>query len=108
MSIARALSTDPTLLLLDEPLSALDEVLRLELGELLQSVVAGRGVTALMVTHNLNEAVLLSHRVAVMHRGRVRHEIDNPLPHPRAFDGKLSDDAVGLRNQLADALLNEG
>lgn len=83
VSIARALVTRPRILLLDEPFAALDEMLRGQLGELLLELWSDERFTAVMVTHNIAEAVTLSHRIAVMRAGRMVDEIENPLPWPR-------------------------
>ena len=107
VSLARALSTDPSLLLLDEPLAALDEALRLELGGLLRSIVDEGGVTAFMVTHNLDEAVTLSDRVAVMRGGRIVDVVDQPAGERGGAGGRLSAEGVTLRNRLADSLLGD-
>ena len=82
-SIARALVTNPSILLLDEPFAALDDMLRSELGQLLLALWETRKFTAVMVTHNIGESLLLSHRIAVMRDGRLETIIDNPLPWPR-------------------------
>jgi NitT/TauT family transport system ATP-binding protein len=83
VSIARALVTGPEVLLLDEPFAALDDMLRTELGRLLLTLWQSRRFTAVMVTHNISESILLSHRIAVMRGGRLETVIDNPLPWPR-------------------------
>lgn len=84
VSIARALVTEPRLLLLDEPFAALDDMLRNQLGELVRELWQRRKFTAVMVTHNVGESILMSHRVAVMHDGRLSGVVDNPLPRPRS------------------------
>ena len=83
-SIARALVTDPSILLLDEPFAALDDMLRNELGRLLLSLWESRRFTAVMVTHNLSESILLSRRIAVMRDGRMAAVLDNPVSWPRS------------------------
>lgn len=83
VSIARALVTEPRLLLLDEPFAALDDMLRNQLGDLLLDLWQQHRFTTVMVTHNIAEAILLSHHVAVMQHGSVVARIDNPLPWPR-------------------------
>lgn len=75
VSIARALVTRPTLLLLDEPFAALDDVLRHQLGELVMRLWREHGFTMVLVTHHIAEAVALSQRVCVMHRGRVLRDL---------------------------------
>lgn len=85
-SIARALATDPSVLLLDEPFAALDDMLRAELGELLLSLWERRRFTAVLVTHNISESILLSHRIAVMRDGLLERVLDNPIEWPRDWN----------------------
>ncbi|WP_246146659.1 ABC transporter ATP-binding protein [Rubripirellula lacrimiformis] len=84
VSIARALVTRPRVLLLDEPFAALDDMLRNQLGELVMRLWDDHRFTAVMVTHNIAEAIGLSHQVAVMRSGRVTSVLDNPLSFPRS------------------------
>ena len=84
VSLARAMVTRPSLLLLDEPLSALDEMLREKLGELILRLWTRQRFTAVMVTHNVAEAIWMSHRVLVMDRGRVIGDRAIDLPWPRS------------------------
>jgi len=72
VSLARAFVLEPELLLLDEPFAALDPPTRVKLFEDLSALLAEDGRTAVFVTHNLNEAARLSHRLAVMIGGQVR------------------------------------
>ncbi|TWU47195.1 Bicarbonate transport ATP-binding protein CmpD [Rubripirellula tenax] len=83
VSIARALVTGPSILLLDEPFAALDDMLRTQLGEMLLQLWDDQRFTAVMVTHNIGESIFLSHRIAVMRSGQVKTVVDNPLPFPR-------------------------
>lgn len=85
VSIARALSTKPNLLLLDEPFGALDAITRNRLNEELLGLHADAGWTAFFVTHSVTEAVFLSHRVVILadSPGRISTVIENSLPFPR-------------------------
>ena len=86
VSIARALVTEPLLLLLDEPFAALDEITRSQLNADLLRVFGERPLGVLFVTHSVYESVFLSQRVLVMSRrpGRIVGEIAVDLPWPRS------------------------
>ena len=77
VAIARALVTQPTVLLLDEPLAALDAKLREEMQIELINLQKDVGITFVYVTHDQTEALALSHRIAVMNRGKVE-QLDEP------------------------------
>jgi NitT/TauT family transport system ATP-binding protein len=85
-SIARALITDPSVLLLDEPFAALDEILRTKLNELVLELWEQRKRTILFVTHNVAEAITLSHRVVILGGGKVHCDLPNPVQWPRPAD----------------------
>ena len=74
VALARALAVDPRLLLLDEPLSALDATLRQSLAEDLREILLASGTTALMVTHDHDEAFAVADRIAVMFDGHLEQE----------------------------------
>ncbi len=86
VGIARALSMEPKVLLLDEPLGALDALTRANLQEELMRIVATAGTTTIMVTHDVDEAVLLSDRIVMMTNGpaaTIGKVLDVKLPRPR-------------------------
>lgn len=85
VSIARALATDPELLLLDEPFAALDEITRMGLNDDLMRLWESRRPTVLFVTHSVFESVYLSTRIAVMapRPGRIVADLPVDLPQPR-------------------------
>ncbi len=86
VGIARALSMQPKVLLLDEPLGALDALTRANLQEELMRIVSAAGATTLMVTHDVDEAVLLSDRIVMMTNGpaaTIGRILDVKLPRPR-------------------------
>ena len=82
VGIARALAVSPAVLLMDEPLSALDAQTRELLMDEFAALFAVTRVTGVYVTHNLNEAVRLAHRVVALSRrpGRIRESVDIPIP----------------------------
>lgn len=84
-AIARALITQPKVLLLDEPFGALDALTRVRLQHELQRIWVQQRSTMIMVTHDVEEALYLGDRVVVMDArpGRIRHEVRVDLPHPR-------------------------
>lgn len=84
VALARALISRPRLLLLDEPLGALDALTRLEMQRLLESIWRDGGFTALLVTHDVHEAVALADRVVSLAQGRVALDVPVTLPRPRA------------------------
>tara|TARA_R110002073_G_scaffold241084_2_gene402887 strand:+ start:257 stop:1015 length:759 start_codon:yes stop_codon:yes gene_type:complete len=83
VSLARALVTEPSVLLMDEPFAALDDMLRNSLGQLLLKLWRDLSLTVVMVTHNIAESCLLSHHILVMRHGKITQAMDNPLAWPR-------------------------
>jgi len=83
MALARALAVEPEVLLLDEPFGALDAITRAELQEWLAAVIRSEPRTMLLVTHDVEEALLLCDRVAVLSAGRVTAVLDVDVPRVR-------------------------
>jgi ABC-type nitrate/sulfonate/bicarbonate transport system ATPase subunit len=104
VSIARALVTQPNVLLLDEPFAALDDMLRNQLGQLLLRLWDRQRFTAVMVTHNIAESILLSHRIVVMRHGRAGQPMDNPLPRPRIESLRSTAEFGHFYGRVNDAL----
>ena len=92
VSIARALATNPKMLLMDEPFGALDELTRQHLNDELLSIQARTGATIVFVTHNMFEAVYMSSRIAVMtpHPGVIATILKVPAPYPRSSEYRAS------------------
>jgi ABC-type nitrate/sulfonate/bicarbonate transport system ATPase subunit len=88
VSIARALATDPELLLMDEPFSSLDEITGRSMRKLFLELWEQRRKTILFVTHNMFEATFLADRIIVMSArpGRIHNVIENKLPRPRDYE----------------------
>lgn len=97
VAIARGLFVRPKVLLLDEPFSAVDAFTRLKLQDLLLRVAQAHGITLLLVTHDVDEAVHLSDRVLVLEAdpGRIRAEIPIALPRPHPRDQPDTAAAIG-------------
>ena len=83
VALARALVHDPNLLLLDEPLGSLDALTRIEMQQLIEDVWRSRGFTAMLVTHDVAEAVSLADRVILIEGGRVALDEVVNIPRPR-------------------------
>jgi len=84
VALARALVHEPQLLLLDEPLGALDALTRIEMQGLIESLWTARGFTAVLVTHDVQEAVVLADRILLVEGGRLALDLDVGLARPRA------------------------
>jgi NitT/TauT family transport system ATP-binding protein len=106
VSIARALVTEPPLLLMDEPFAALDEITRFKLNNDLLALWRMLGRTVVFVTHSVFESVYLSQRIVVMtpRPGRVFTEIAIPAPYPRQESFRTSAEYAALCRTVSEAL----
>lgn len=86
VALARAIASEPPLLLLDEPLGALDALTRLEMQSLLERLWQEQRFSALLVTHDAEEAVALADKVIVIEEGQIVQEVHVDLPRPRQRD----------------------
>jgi NitT/TauT family transport system ATP-binding protein len=110
VAIARGLAVNPRLLLLDEPFGALDALTRTYMQEELLGIVRGAGKTALLVTHDIDEALLLADRILVMSSrpGTIKHELRVPFGSERSLDALLQDPEYGrIRSMLRELLRPE-
>jgi len=110
VSLARALVTQPRLLLLDEPFGALDELTRLRLDEQLRDLWRARGLTVLFVTHSISEATFLAERAVVFSPRPARVVLDLPidLPEERPPAIRTSQAFSAIAEQLFGALREGG
>jgi NitT/TauT family transport system ATP-binding protein len=106
VSLARALVTDPDILLMDEPFAALDEITRFRLNNDLLALWRNLRKTVIFVTHSVFESVYLSQRVLVMTQrpGRIAAEIRIAAAEPRAEDFRTSAEYVGYCREVSHAL----
>jgi sulfonate transport system ATP-binding protein len=102
VALARALVSRPWLLALDEPLGALDALTRLGMQELIEQVWRAEGFTAVLVTHDVTEAVLLADRILVLENGWIVDDVAVDLPRPRRA-GHV--DAAAIEARVLDRLL---
>src|SRR5215468_9716828 len=108
-ALARALSLETGILLMDEPFGALDEQTRMVLGEDLSVLLARARKTIVFVTHSLGEAVFLADRVAVFSArpGTIKEVIEIAEPHPRKPEFITSEKFTSIRNKLYSLLHDE-
>ncbi|MCU1338167.1 MAG: transporter, ATP-binding protein [Bryobacterales bacterium] len=108
VSLARALVTDPRLLLMDEPFAALDEITRFNLEVQLRELWQRRGMTVIFVTHSISEAAFLANRAVVLARRKGRIKLDRRLDLPPERTNDLrSDPRLGYEMKLLMGAMEE-
>ncbi len=105
VALARALVAHPFILALDEPLGALDALTRIEMQQLLERIWQQQNFTAVLVTHDVAEAVALADRVVVIDEGRIALDLSIPLARPRRHG---SPETARLEGQILDRLFGRG
>jgi NitT/TauT family transport system ATP-binding protein/sulfonate transport system ATP-binding protein len=103
VAIARALINEPEVLLLDEPMGALDSFTRADIQEKLLELHKESGATMILVTHDVDEAVYLSDRIVIMtpRPGKIKNILEVSLPHPRRRDGR---EFLSMRRDILELL----
>jgi sulfonate transport system ATP-binding protein len=105
VALARALVSHPRVLAFDEPLGALDALTRISMQRLLERVWHDQAFTAILVTHDVSEAVALADRVLVIEDGRIAHDVHVAIPRPRR---RGSADLAALEGSILRDLLQSG
>lgn len=105
VALARALVAHPQILALDEPLGALDALTRIEMQLLLERIWRKQAFTAVLVTHDVSEAVALADRIVVIDEGRIALDLDVTLPRPRRHG---TPEFARLEAQVLDHLFHNG
>ena len=103
VALARALVSRPGLLALDEPLGALDALTRIDMQAMIERIWRAQGFTALLVTHDVAEAVALADRILVVESGRIALDVAVPVPRPRR---RGDPDLAALEGRILDHLLD--
>jgi sulfonate transport system ATP-binding protein len=110
VALARALVSRPGLLALDEPLGALDALTRIGMQDLIERIWRAQGFTALLVTHDVGEAVALADRILVVDEGRIALDLRVEVPRPRRrgdpdlarLEGRILDHLLGAHDAARD------
>jgi len=105
VALARALVSHPRVLAFDEPLGALDALTRISMQRLLERVWQDQAFTAILVTHDVAEAVALADRVLVIEDGRIAHDVNVDIPRPRR---RGSAELAALEGSILRDLLKSG
>lgn len=103
VALARALASHPDLLLLDEPLGALDALTRIEMQQLIERLWVEQGLTVVLVTHDVSEAVALADRVLLIEEGHIALDVRITLDRPRERDSGFAH----FENQILGRLLQQ-
>ncbi len=108
-ALARALANGPKILLLDEPFGALDNQTRSLMQELLLGIWEADRKTVLFVTHDIDEAIFMANRVAVVSArpGHIKHELKVALPHPRHYTMKTTPEFSRAKAELTEHIRAE-
>ena len=104
VALARALIHEPQLLLLDEPLGALDALTRIEMHELIENLWREKQLTTILVTHDVEEAAVLANRVILIEEGEIVLDLSNRLPYPRQRDNPIFSKLV---SQILNKILGD-
>ncbi|GLK56630.1 NitT/TauT family transport system ATP-binding protein [Methylopila capsulata] len=109
VTLARSLAADPEVLLMDEPFAALDAMTRQVMQEELLAIQEASGKTVVFITHNIDEAILLSDRIVVMaaNPGRVTAVIENPLNRPRDLVAQATPAYAALKSRIWDLVVGD-
>jgi sulfonate transport system ATP-binding protein len=102
VALAKALITRPGLMLLDEPLGALDALTRIEMQQLIEKLWQEERFTSVLVTHDVEEAITLADRILVLDSGRICRDIHNDLPRPRRREDPRF---ASLAGEVLDSIL---
>jgi sulfonate transport system ATP-binding protein len=102
VALARALVSHPRLLAFDEPLGALDALTRIDMQTLIEQAWQDKGFTAIVVTHDVTEAVTLADRILVLESGQVAMDVPVDLPRPRRHGNQA---AAAIEGRILDRLL---
>ena len=101
-ALARALSHKPRILLLDEPLGALDALTRLDMQNLIEKLWLEQGFTTILVTHDVSEAVQLADRIILLDKGHIAQQFKIDLPRPRHKGSRFAE----YEEQILQAVLS--
>jgi NitT/TauT family transport system ATP-binding protein len=104
VAIAMAIAHDANLLLLDEPTSSLDDINKWKFQEVIQSLWLKSKFTCVLVTHDLEEAVLLGHRVITLNHGQLKSVVDVSFDYPRTRETRSLTAFQLIRNHLSETL----